>query len=183
MKRKHILWPFIFIVLLLTGCTQTTPDLNILFCGGALDAEQTISCGIQLAQHIHADNPSVSYLLTGSGKTQDARLQDTFGQSQFAAMITAREVDIVICALEDDDMLAKNESFMALDQIFSEAEQLALQDRLITYPSDPLAYGIDITGHTAVQSVFGNSPVGIFLADNCPNPELAKGLIRQLVLS
>ena len=125
---------------------------------------------------------SFSSIIMGSGNTQDAKLQDAIGQSQFAAMIAAREIDIILCTLDKDDILAKSDSFMPLEKIFSTEELTELVDLLIAHETDATPYGVILTDTETLTPVFGDVPIGIFLADNCPNPSLAKEFMRNLVL-
>ena len=169
-----------------TACSSSS-SMNITCCSGALDSEQMITSLWTLTEQTNGlpsseQTLSISSIIMGSGETQDAKLQDSIGQNQFAAMITAREIDIILCTLDKDDILAKSDSFMPLEKIFSTEELTELVDLLIAHETDATPYGVILTDTETLTPVFGDVPIGIFLADNCPNPSLAKEFMRNLVL-
>ena len=168
-----------------TSCSAST--MNITCCSSALDAEQMTASLWTLAEQTNGlpsseQALSFSSIIMGSGETQDAKLQDSIGQNQFAAMITAQEIDLIFCTLDKDDLLAKFDSFMGLDQIFTADELNQLADRTIFFQTSPVPYGIILTNIEPLTNIFGNMPVGVFLAENCSNPDWAKSMIRSLVL-
>ena len=182
MRSLKLLSSILFMIFLLTGCHQSPAALNLVFCAGSLDTEQASDCAKQIISGLSTSAFSSSCVLMGSGNTQDAKLQDAIGQSQFAAMIAAREIDIILCTLDKDDILAKSDSFMPLEKIFSTEELTELVDLLIAHETDATPYGVILTDTETLTPVFGDVPIGIFLADNCPNPSLAKEFMRNLVL-
>lgn len=191
---------FIAAALLLSGCSASNQvkPFQMVFCGNPLDASKIESYGANLSSSmpqltVENQDPVFTPILAGEGLTQEDQITGAAGQTKFTALIAAQEIDVAICTLDTAEIQARNESFMPLDQIFTAEELEQLGDRQLSFELTELkdgeevptgqntpACGVALTADDELAAIFGNQPIGVFVADNSPNAELAKEVMRQL---
>ena len=191
---------FIAAALLLSGCSASNQvkPFQMVFCGNPLDASKIESYGANLSSSmpqltVENQAPVFTPILAGEGLTQEDQITGAAGQTKFTALIAAQEIDVAICTLDTAEIQARNESFMPLDQIFTAEELEQLGDRQLSFELTELkdgeevptgqntpAGGVALTADDELAAIFGDQPIGVFVADNSPNAELAKEVMRQL---
>lgn len=191
---------FIAAALLLSGCSASNQvkPFQMVFCGNPLDASKIESYGANLSSNmpqltVENQDPVFTPILAGEGLTQEDQITGAAGQTKFTALIAAQEIDVAICTLDTAEIQARNESFMPLDQIFTAEELEQLGDRQLSFELTELkdgeevptgqntpACGVALTADDELAAIFGDQPIGVFVADNSPNAELAKEVMRQL---
>ncbi len=191
---------FIAAALLLSGCSASNQvkPFQMVFCGNPLDASKIESYGANLSSSmpqltVENQDPVFTPILAGEGLTQEDQITGAAGQTKFTALIAAQEIDVAICTLDTAEIQARNESFMPLDQIFTAEELEQLGDRQLSFELTELkdgeevptgqntpACGVALTADDELAAIFGDQPIGVFVADNSPNAELAKEVMRQL---
>lgn len=191
---------FIAAALLLSGCSASNQvkPFQMVFCGNPLDASKIESYGANLSSSmpqltVENQDPVFTPILAGEGLTQEDQITGAAGQTKFTALIAAQEIDVAICTLDTAEIQARNESFMPLDQIFTAEELEQLGDRQFSFELTELkdgeevptgqntpACGVALTADDELAAIFGDQPIGVFVADNSPNAELAKEVMRQL---
>ena len=187
-------------VLCLGGCSAAgePKPFQMVFCANPLDAAQVEPFGAELAEAmpqltLEGQPPVFTPILAGGSSTHDDSLTGAAGQTKFTALIAAQEIDVAICTLDAASIQARNESFMPLDQIFTAGELEQLGDRQISYELTELkdgvetptgqrtpACGVALAASDSLAAVFGEQPIGVFVADNSPNASLAKEVMRRL---
>lgn len=191
---------FIAAALPLSGCSASNQaqPFQMAVCGNPLDAAQVESYGAKLSSDmpqltLEGQAPVLTPVLAGKGLTREDEITGAAGQAKFTALIAAQEVDVAICTLDAAEIQARNESFMPLDQIFTAEELAQLGDRQLCFELTELkdgeeiptgqytpACGVSLTSNSELTAIFGDQPVGVFVADNSPNASLAKEVMRRL---
>ncbi len=188
-------------VLVMSGCSSSSQPqpFQMVFCGNPMDTSQIESYGNSLSASmpeltIEGQAPVFTSILAGDGASKDDTLTGVAGQTKFTAMIAGKEIDVAICTLDAAEVQARNESFMPLEEIFTAQELEQLGDRQVSYELTEVkdgeevptgertpACGVTLTSDSSLAAIFGDQPVAVFVADNSPNADLAKKVMRHLV--
>ena len=116
------------------------------------------------------------------------------GMMRITASVAAGEIDMVISDLENAARNARGGLFLPLDEIFTDGELAAFDDRLLSFDllntdgyeatptgeKTPLC-GIAITSNEELRNIFANQEIGVFVIANTKNIELVRKVITALL--
>ncbi len=111
--------------------------------------------------------------------------------AKVSAMVAAKEVDIMICDMDNAARLARTEMFTPVEEILSEEDMEKYQDRLLTFElvdeegnltgEYTPACGISITGQEAFDKIYGEQEYGVFLVSNADPVENAEKVFMDIL--
>lgn len=170
----------------LTG--EATDALNIYMCADLLSEDAANELVGKLAEELDGVNVTLNCVVTGGGADPTMQMG---GMLKLTSAVAAGEVDVVIADEANAARNARSEMFYPLSDILTDDEVDALGNLALSYsmvddmgePTDettPLC-GIDLSGDERFKTVFGDVPVGAFVAANSPNLENSKALMRALM--
>ena len=181
--------------LLLAGCgSEDSPSIDVVVGGPYVGEEQLAA----VSQQFLAENPGwqredlpleVSAFSFGSQETDPTM----FGASaiKLSAMVTAGEMDILICDAENAARYARSETFVPIDQIIPEEKLSGYQERLMAFElldeeGNPTgeytpAYGVSLNGSPLLDAFYGGQEYGVFLVGNAEPMETVKQLFMDIL--
>ena len=193
MKWKNVLGvktaALLLPAVLLASCGGGTSDdgLDVVFSAPYVSEEQVSVYGETLSAGEKAvDCQGFSFGTEGG----DAA---AFGAStmKISAMVAAKEIDLMVCDLDNAARYVRSEMFYDLAEIFSQEELDAYSDRLLTFDlvddeGNPTGeqtpvYGIDVSGNENLTAMMGQNSYGVFLVQNTEDLEAAKEIFWQIV--
>lgn len=176
-----------------TLSSEKTNVLNVYLCAQYVDEAAAQELAGQLRESVPGLKDgtytlNVSCIATGSG--EDPTMQMASMMKLTAAM-ASQEVDVIIADEANAARNARSEAFYALSDLMTADEIAALGERALSYellddmgePSGEMTpeCGVDVSGDSELEKVFGNARIGAFVAANAPNLENSKDLVRALV--
>ena len=111
--------------------------------------------------------------------------------AKVSAMVTAKEIDLMICDTENAARFARSEMFVPVEEVLSEEELAQYEDRLLKFETvdetgnltgeftQPC--GISLTGDSRFDSIFGEQEYGVFLVANADPMENAEAIFKDLI--
>lgn len=191
-----------------TGCSQKNSNtgLNIVAVSPTVQqqkADEYIS-GVSVKEEGKTSAISVISMIPPKSDAQentsteadpDAAAADMMGTASMlkvTAMISAQEIDVLLCDSENAARFAKDGTFMPLDQLLSADELAALDDnRKISFPvtdddgketgEQQAACGIDVSGNTEIKEFLSGEVIGVYVLSNAKNMEAAKEYAKSLI--
>ena len=172
---------------------EATDTLNVYMCAEYLNEDAANELIDQLTSSLDMFSDggvTVNLTCVATGSGEDPTMQMA-GMMKLTAAIAAQEVDVVIADEANAARNARSDTFYALSDLLTEDEISALGTNALSYSllddqgeptgeSTP-ACGVDLSSDTRFDAVFGDVPVGVFVAANSPNLENSKALLRGLI--
>ena len=178
----------------LTSCGSEKSDtLQVVVCAPYVD-EETLSAysDAMYAEHPEwAEGESAVEFVAFSGGSEDID-PSAFAASmmKISAMVTSKEVDLMICDFDNAQRNARGEMYSPLTDIFSEEELATYEGRTMSFEavdenSEPTGEmlpesGISLNGNEKLDAIYGDTEYGVFYVSNTKNPDLAKEVMRQI---
>lgn len=172
---------------------EATDTINIYMCAEYLseDAANELIDQLTGSLDMFSDGGvTVNLTCVATGSGEDPTMQMA-GMMKLTAAIAAQEVDIVIADEANAARNARSDTFYALSDLLTEDEITALGANALSYSllddaGEPTgentpACGVDLSSDARFDAVFGDVPVGAFVAANSPNLENSKELLRELI--
>lgn len=172
---------------------EATDTLNVYMCAEYLNEDAANELIDQLTSSLDMFSDggvTVNLTCVATGSGEDPTMQMA-GMMKLTAAIAAQEVDVVIADEANAARNARSDTFYALSDLLTEDEISALGTNALSYSllddqgeptgeSTP-ACGVDLSSDARFDAVFGDVPVGVFVAANSPNLENSKALLRGLI--
>lgn len=141
----------------------------------------------------NGEHLSATGMMVVSG-TEDntANMMGTTSMMKISAMITAKELDVMLCDEQSVQNLANNGSFLPLSEAFTaeELEEIG-EDKLISYektdetgqPTGEMGEpcGIRITENSQFADILASDEMGIYIVANTEKKDLAKEYVLSLL--
>ncbi|MGI5894202.1 MAG: hypothetical protein ACOX6P_06360 [Candidatus Merdivicinus sp.] len=111
---------------------------------------------------------------------------------KISAMVAAKELDVMICDLENAARNARSGMYATLDEIFTEEELEPFADQFLTFDmvdddGNPTGEQTPVCGislsNDALSGIYGESEYGLFIVGNTENLDLAKDVFLQIANS
>lgn len=188
MKKFQKFICLVVMALILAGCGKAEPGFQVLFAAPYVSDEMVAAYGEQLA--VESEIP-----VTYSGFSIGSQAVDPMiygaGTVALTAMITAGEVDVLVCDLDEAPRYARSGMFYDLTEIFSGEELAKISDRLLTFemvdetgtPTGEFTApcGLELPAREDLTWVMGGVHNGIFITCGAGNLDLAKEMFWQIV--
>ena len=171
---------------------EATDVLNVYMCAEYLseDAANELMDELTSSLEMFSDGGvTVNLTCVATGSGEDPTMQMA-GMMKLTAAIAAQEVDVVIADESNAARNARSDTFYALSDLLTEDEITALGANTLSYsllddegePTDESTpeCGVDLSSDARFDAVFGDVPVGVFVAANSPNLENSKAFLREL---
>lgn len=200
MKCKRFFKPAALVSLLvacsvlLAGCTSDKlPPIQILVGNTYVSEESLTAC----EESLLSTHPGWQEEETAVGFTSisfgDPETDPYAGANiaKVSAMVTAKEVDVIVCDTENAARFARGEMFVPIEEVLSEEELSQYQDRLLAFemvndegnPTGEFtpSCGISITGDPRFDEIYGEQEYGVFLVSNAEPMENAEEVFKELI--
>lgn len=201
MKRLFSVAAILAVVLLtLTGCSsgndeETANAVGVVVASTYVDSEAASALQEKLQAALpvlNTDTMKLTVTAISTGDTEKDPMGTMAGLTQISGMLTSSEIDVIICDADNarrhgDD----GETFLPLDDIFTEAEQDELGIIPVSVPvigdegdatgevSAPC--GVDLSGCVELTQTLKLSDIAAYVVVNTENPEEAESVVRQLL--
>lgn len=171
-----------------TGCGKRSSEFQILFAAPFVNEELVASYDAELPKE--GEMPlQCSYFSFGSEEL-DAVVYAS-GAMAMTAMLSAGEVDVLVCDLENAVRYARSGAFYDLADIFTPEELAEFGESLLTFDViDPYGEptgdtidrcGIDLSGRDSLTRILGEDSCGVFVVVSARDLDLAREIVRELV--
>ena len=197
-----------FLALCLFGCSSNekkAAPFQVAFTAARLNESAVSEFGASLLNRIpelsiDGNAPLFTPMITGetqnnveAGIIADPMMAMT-GMMRQAALVSTGDIDVFISDMENAARNARGDMFLPLSEVFTDFELAALNNRFLSfdlvntdgYETTPTGEktpvcGIDITGNEMMLRIFGNQEIGVFIAANTKNMELAKKVMLSFL--
>ncbi len=176
----------------LSACSsEETPSIQILAAGSSVFPESFDSEATEwISNYTDGEETSVEIrsMYLGEGE------KDLYGGANVAkvsAMAAGKEIDIMICDLDNAARFARSEMFVPIKEVFTEEELTGHEDQLLTFEKVDdegnlngeytEACGVSIDGIELFDSIYKDSEYGIFLINNADPMETSKDIFKNIV--
>lgn len=118
-----------------------------------------------------------------------------FGASvmSMTAVMVAGEIDVLVCDLENAARYARNDMFLDLTEVFTEAELAGYEDKLVDFDmldeyaqptgEKTVRCGLNISGNEELTYILNSDAYAVFIVANTADLELSKDVFWKIVNS
>lgn len=190
-KNKKIICLTLTVLLLLlslTGCGPKDDSFQVMFAASFVNEELVASYNEQLPQDA---DPLVKCSSFSFGSEDVDPTFYASGAMAMSAMLSAGEVDVMVCDLENAVRYARSGAFYDLTEIFTPEELAEFGDSALSFDIiDPYGNltgektpvcGLDLSGRDALTRIMGDEHYGVFIVCSAGDIELAKQIVRELL--
>jgi hypothetical protein len=170
-----------------SGDSEETP-VRLSVCNGYVGEEALSSYEAKLqSTYDWADEIELEGISLGSEDLDGL----SYGTAimQLSARAAGKELDVMICGSKDAARNARNETFSALDEFFTEEELAQFEGRLLSYDEvddsgNPTGEQTAVCGvrleDEALDAIYGSDEYGVFIVCSTTHPDEAKEIFLSL---
>lgn len=186
MKKMKRIISAVLTLLLLTGCGKKKDYFQVIFAAPYVSQEVVEA----YAETIETEG-EVVYSGFSFGSEDADPVTFAAGAMAMTAMMSAGEVDILVCDLENAARYARSELFLDLSTVLSREDLDTYSDRLLTFDmvdeaGEPTGEktppcGLDLSGNENIVGVLGSENCGIFIFCGTGDPATAGEIFQKIV--
>lgn len=180
-------------VFLLSGCGSQDEDdgsLKVAFISTAVDSEAAQSYAQALIERDSSiTGVDCTTISLGSSQTDPAGYMAA--SMQLTGLVAAGDLDAIFFDIEGAAASARNDTFYALSDLFTEEELAKMEGKTIDYAQvdeegnetqeRTAEVGLDVSNEEELTQILRSEQVGLYIVGNAPHLEQAKTLFLSYV--
>ncbi len=180
-------------VFLMSGCGSQDEDdgsLKVAFISTAVDSEAAQSYAQALIERDSSiTGVDCTTISLGSSQTDPAGYMAA--SMQLTGLVAAGDLDAIFFDIEGAAASARNDTFYALSELFTEEELAKMEGKTIDYAQvdeegnetqeRTAEVGLDVSNEEELTQILRSEQVGLYIVGNAPHLEQAKTLFLSYV--
>lgn len=179
----------------MSGCGSSTEEsdsgaLKVAFVSPAVDSKAAETYAQTLVQRdASISNVECTSITMGSSEKDPTGYMAA--TVQLTGLIASQEIDVIFFDIESAAVDARNDTFYALSDLFTEEELAKMDGKTIDYAQvdeegneiseRTAAVGLDVSAEEELTEFMNSDEIGIFIVGNAPHVDQAKALLLSYI--